>query len=202
MKAEAMRIALIRHATREQNGNADKTLGLTSCGIAEAEDCGGALFERGFCPTVCFTSWYAHARQTAEIISSTIAQLEANRCTPKVAPSIVELCTLTPQFPGSASWLEASWREKEKWDNHTILDWIVSETKKTGYDLSETDAAVFVMHQPRMQQLLAEMTGKTIKISNTGFSEGICLQAPSLHEFVEGRGKQDGSLILHKSKRM
>jgi phosphohistidine phosphatase SixA len=193
MKAEAMRIALIRHATREQNGNADKALPLTDSGVAEAAACGSALFERGFFPTVCFTSWYVHARQTAEIISSTIARLESSGGTSEVAAPVVELCALTPQFPGSASWAKT-----EKWAGVAILEWLISETEKTGYDLSEMDTAVFVMHEPRMRQLLAGMTEGTISTRTFSFSEGICLQAHSLHEFVEGRGKQDGALILRE----
>lgn len=63
------------------------------------------------------------------------------------------LCALTPQFPGSVSWAKT-----EKWAGVAILEWLISESEKTGYNLSETDTAVFVMHKPRMRQLLAGMT--------------------------------------------
>lgn len=191
--AQAMRIALIRHATRKQSGKADKDLPLTDSGVAVATSCGSALFQRGIYPTVFFASWYVHARQTAEILSSTIARLEASGGKPKVAVPVVELCTLTPQFRGSASWAQT-----EKWAGHAILKWIISETEKTGYDLNETDTAVFVMHEPRISQLIEGMTKGTILTGNFSFSEGICLQAPSLRHFVKGQGKQDGTLILRQ----
>jgi phosphohistidine phosphatase SixA len=184
-----MKIVLARHAAREQAGGPDKLLPLTEAGRGESIALGQTLCNRCLQPEVIFCSWYAHALETAEAIAATCSSARLDAVNP--APTkVVELCTLTPQFPGSAVWAL-----DKTWAGIPILEWITSEAEKTGNDLARLSVAVFVMHQPRMTQLLSSMTGGRVTRSSFAFAEGICVSAASIDLFLAGLGKQDGALL-------
>jgi phosphohistidine phosphatase SixA len=186
-----LKVVLVRHGTREQGGGPDKLLSLTEEGRSECVALGRTLCSRHLQPEVVFCSWYAHARETAEIIAATCGP-ESSSASP-AAPNtigVVELCTLTPQFPGSASWaLEGTWA------GISILEWISSEATKTDHSLVGLNVAVLVMHQPRMTQVLSGMTGGRVTHSSFTFADGICVSAKSLDRLLAGQGEQDGELL-------
>ena len=182
-----MQIILLRHATRIGTDGADKYLGLDAKGEAEAVERGRELFKREIKPGAYFTSWFAHAKQTADLLRNTLNALQGAGSDSSRNAKIVELCTLTPQFPGSASWAGP-----QKWAGIEILEWIRSEAEQTGNDLRKLEVAVFVMHEPRLRQLLAGMTSEGESGLSFGFSEGVCLIAESLNGFLAGKGRRNG----------
>jgi len=95
-----MIFVLFRHATRVRGDMAtdeylELSQPLSAAGEEEARQQGEELLRRGLKPTATFTSRFAHARQTAELLCTT-ARLEA--------PTIIELCTLTPHYQGPREW--------------------------------------------------------------------------------------------------
>ena len=132
-------------------------------------------------PTVYFTSCFLHARQTGEILRDALP----------LAPlaKIVQLCTLTPHYQGPRKWLG-------NWNGVRMLESIAQEARLTGNDLRELETAAFVLHQPRLQQLLATMTSQEESLFNPiSYSEGICLHANSVDSLIQGKGKVEWRLI-------
>jgi phosphohistidine phosphatase SixA len=168
-------------------GGEDKYSTLSSQGKREAAERGRDLFNRGINPEVYFTSWFVHAKQTANILQKTVGDLHKDRRDSHLNPKVVELCALTPQFPGPENWAGP-----QEWAGIKILEWIRSEALYTGNNLRTLEVVVFVLHTPRIMQLLAGMKrGKALR-PEFDFSEGICLTAESFDEFLERRGKPDG----------
>jgi len=183
-----MKIILLRHAIRRRQGGEDRYLALDSQGESDAVKQGRELFNRKIIPEVYFTSWFAHAKQTADILQKTVSDLHEAGGDFNLNPKVVELCTLTPQFPG-----RAVWAGPQNWAGINILEWIRSEAEYTGNDLRKLGVAVFVLHDPRIRQLLEGMTSGKYSQLMFKYSEGICLSADSLDAFLEGKGEQDGS---------
>ncbi len=184
-----MDLVLVRHGTRETGGAPDKLLPLTAQGRSESIALGQTLCRRDLRPDVVFCSWYAHARETAQLIAETCAAAPSVAAPARTA-EVVEMCALTPQFPGSTAWaLERTWA------GIPILQWIAGEATKTGNDLERLRVAVFVMHQPRLTQLLSGITGGTVTRSSFGFGDGICVRAASLDRLLAGQGEAHGALL-------
>ena len=177
-----MKIIVLRHATRQRKDRVsdefiEKSFPLDPIGKCEARERGADLAGRGIKPAVYFTSCFAHARETGEILRDTVGG--------NPAAKVVELCTLTPHYQGP--------RElRGKWQGIQILQAIDRESKLTGNDLGEITVVGFVLHQPGLQQLVASMTSEEeSRFENIAYSEGVCLRADSLDVFLEGKGEVD-----------
>lgn len=178
-----MKIILLRHATRkrgdrEEEEYLEKRFLLDSTGEEEARKQGQELARRGIKPAVYFTSCFAHAKQTGEILRDTVGGYPLAK--------VVELCTLTPHYQGPRKW-------QGNWQGIQILEAIIRESELTGNDLRKLDAVAFILHQPRLTQLLASMTSQgESRFVDLGYSEGVCLNADLLDAFLQGKGKEDG----------
>jgi hypothetical protein len=99
---------------------------------------------------------------------------------------IIELCTLTPHYQGPRGW-------RTNWEGVRILEAIDQESRIKGNDLRDVDTVAFVMHQPRLQQLLATMTSQDqSRFRSLTYSEGIRIKANSFDEFFQGKAVADG----------
>lgn len=90
-----MKIIVLRHATRVRDNSVsgeylEKHLLLDTTGEREAKKLGTELARRGIQPTVFFTSCFAHAKQTGDILRDTLGG--------NPPAKVVELCTLTPHY--------------------------------------------------------------------------------------------------------
>jgi len=149
-------------ASKERDPDSKKDPGqpLTSNGIQEARDLGDQFVARGIIPAVYLTSCYLHAFRTGKVLS--------NRCSSADAPApVIPLRLLTPHQLFS-------------------VQGIFLEAKENGHDLSSQDVVAFVLHHPRVNQLLSELTSQPGSKKELRFGTGVCLTADSLHNFLEG----------------
>ena len=177
-----MRILLFRHATRKRGDPGsdeyiEKRLPLDTAGEEQAKRQGDELIRRGIKPAAYFTSCFAHAKQTGEILCNMVGG--------DPPAKVVELCALTPHYQGPRE-------SRGTWQGISMLQTIIRELELTGNDLNKLDVVVFVMHQPRLQQLLASMTSQSESKFKVDYSEGVFLRADSLDDFSKGKGQEDG----------
>ncbi len=188
-----MRIIVLRHAVRERGDRAteefiEKHLPLTPAGKQQARELGEEMLRRGLRPAVYFTSCFAHARQSGEILSNT-----AGGNSPA---QVIELCTLTPHYQGPRAWRESG----KPWKGADMLAAIDRETKLRQYDLRQLENVAFILHKPRLEQLLAAMTSQDEgKFRDLEYSQGVVVNAESLEAFLQGKGKEEGRLEAHPS---
>lgn len=183
-----MLIVLLRHGKRIKYDDdsmkdeyLEKCLLLDRSGEKDAARRGKELASRKIIPVAYFTSCFAHARQTGEILRDTIGG--------DPPAKVVDLCTLTPHFQGPRAW-------RGRWQGTQILEAIIQESESTGNDLRELAVTTFILHQPRLQQLLASMTSQEeLSFSDIGYSEGVCLKADSLDVFLKGGAVQEGTRL-------
>ena len=70
-----------------------------------------------------------------------------------------------------------------------MLESVAQEASLSGNDLREHDTAAFVLHWPRVQQLLVTMTSQTESdIGTIDYSEGVCVNAESVDALLERKG--------------
>ena len=180
-----MTIIVLRHATRKRDDDpateeyCEKNLPLDTIGQTEARELGAQLAERGLRPAVYFTSCFAHAKETGEILRETVAR--------QPAAKVVQLCALTPHYQGPREW-----RCSKEWKGVRILATIDNESRATGNDLRTFDVVAFVMHFPRLAQLLGGMTSESESQFTLSCSEGVCVEAESFDAFLRGEGKEVG----------
>jgi len=157
-----MTIALIRHAARERYADniAEEHLPLTDEGRTQASALAAKMAARGIRPEIYLTSRYVHAQQTGGILRDLIAS----------AAALVQLRTLTPH---------------EEYDFQGIL----TEAHDSGHDVGGLSTIALVLHHPRVNQLLEKLTSRTIS-TKPQYSEAVCVAAPSLADFVEGRAQE------------
>jgi phosphohistidine phosphatase SixA len=181
-----MRIVLLRHATRKtipdrfREQFLEKGLPLDGDGESEAQFQGAELSTRGIKPAVYFTSCFAHAKQTGEILRDQVGQ----------AP-IIELCSLTPHYQGPREWIG-------KWEGSLMTRTILLEAEARVDNLRDLDAIVLILHKPRLEQLISAMSNgwkPNPQEGDLSYSEGLCLVGQSIEAFVEGNAQQDGPLF-------
>ena len=177
-----MRIIVLRHGTRKRDHDpaveeyGEKDLPLDAGGQAATRRLAAQLAARGLRPTVYFTSCFAHSKETGEILRDALGP----------QAKIVALCALTPHYQGPREW-----RCREGWKGVRILETISYEARATGNDLRALDVSAFVMHQPRLLQLLAGMTSESEpRFARIGYSEGVCVEAESFDAFLRGEGTE------------
>ena len=168
-----MKIVLIRHASRERDSDPskDKYLPLSFDGKEEVRALGAKLASLNLKPTVYLTSLYAHAKQTGELLS------DQGGGTPPAA--VVAIDTLTPH---------TSWTFEE----------IIREAEQAGHNLSKLDLVAFVLHYPRLNQLLARLTSQPVSQETPKYAEAVCLAADSLSDFLEGKGKECCRIVVSR----
>jgi hypothetical protein len=192
-------IILLRHADRIRKANEEfieKLLPLNPDGRKESENRGTELNKLGIKPTAYFTSCFVHAKQTGEILRDTMGG--------RSPAEVVELLTLAPHYKGPRAWQDR--REKERTEAAwlpVILEAIDLESQLKGYNLRNLNVVAFVLHVPRLQQLIKGMTAQTARppfFDNKSFekffeySEGIHLTAASFDDLLRGRGEVMGYL--------
>lgn len=192
-------IILLRHADRIRKANEkfiEKLLPLNPDGRKESENRGSDINKLGIKPTVYFTSCFVHAKQTGEILRDTMGG------SPRA--QVVELLTLAPNYKGPRAWLDRPEKEctEAAW-LPVILEAIDLESQLKGYNLRNLNVVTFVVHVPRLQQLIKGMTAQTARppfFDNKSFdnffeySEGIHLTAASFDDLLRGRGEVMGYL--------
>ena len=179
-----MKMIVLRHGTRKRDddpaveGYDEKNLPLDAGGRAATKQLAAGLVARGLRPAVYFTSCFAHGKETAEILREIMGGDPPAR--------VVTLCALTPHYQGPKAW-----RCREEWKGVRILETIGHEARATGNDLRALDVVAFVMHQPRLLQLLAGVTSESeSRYVKIGYSEGVCVEAESFDAFLRGEGKE------------
>lgn len=175
-----MRIVMMRHAKRQRDPSEDsymdKKLALNSGGEAQTRKLGAALLGRGIRPAAYFTSCFAHARQTGEILRETI------RVDP-IAP-VVELCTLTPHYQGPAGSTGALWHGVK------MLESVIHEAHLAVKNLGSLETIAVITHWPRIGQLLAAMTKQTaLEATLIPYAEGAVVGAASIESLLDQQGK-------------
>jgi phosphohistidine phosphatase SixA len=185
VSGKEMKIILLRHATRARGDSlAEKRLPLTPVGEAESRARAEELLKRGLRPELYYTSCFAHARQTGEILRDAVGGDPPAR--------LEELCTLTPHYQGPRPQIEP-WRSRQ------LLEAIAHEAAAIGAGLDQFDVVAFVLHRPRLQQLAASMASRDeSRFDGLEYSEGVCLSAVSLQGFLDGRGTQDGTMLRRR----
>jgi phosphohistidine phosphatase SixA len=167
-----MQFVLLRHATRVHHPDRDTDdiidmyMSLDGKGFGESLRLGNRLLAEQIQPRIYLTSWWLHARQTAEQLRD---KLGGN----SVAP-VVELCILTPYCE-----LEIN------------LERVINESAKRHRELSNMEVMAIVTHKPRLEQLLAQITHEKSKsfFAALECGQGACLEAASLDDFSKGGGK-------------
>jgi len=164
-----MVVILIRHARREDNSTVkDEDQALSAVGRQQALALAAVFDKRSLRPEVYFTSKHAHASETAAILAARTA----------VGANVTEMETLTPR----RSPLPPSW-------NGTFTH-MVDETKTAGYDLSKLNVIAFVLHFPRINQLLAVLTATGTSLNEPGFAEAIYVRADTFDALCAGKGEE------------
>ena len=174
-----MKIVMLRHGTRQREDDPDcdehleKLLPLSSQGQLEVRERALDLKGLEISPDVYLTSCFLHSRQTGEILRDTLSHASVD---------VVELCTLTPHYQGPRG-------SRGNWRGVQMLEGITQESNFKRKNLRELDTVAFILHQPRLQQLLATMTsqGET-QFSGIKYSEGFCIRAESIEAFLRGQG--------------
>jgi phosphohistidine phosphatase SixA len=158
-----MKIILVRHAPRELNSDptADPHLPLSPEGRDKARDLGKSLLAKGLRPEAYLTSSYAHAKETGQIMST---QTRRRKRVP-----VISLDSLTPHHEFS-------------------LDMILSESLEKEVDLGTLEVVVFVLHHPRLNQLVARMTKQPESEETPEYADGVCVTAASLEDIRNGLG--------------
>jgi phosphohistidine phosphatase SixA/phage shock protein PspC (stress-responsive transcriptional regulator) len=153
-----MKLLFVRHGSRERNPSVtDANQPLRAEGRTEIANLAHILDEVGDTPTKCFSSKYKHANEAARLV------LYARAAGPL---QVVELESLTP---------------------NSSLDGISAFLAETRGAIDDGDVALIVGHEPRLGQLVAEMTSTRVPpICRGGV---VCVEAPRLADIVVGRGK-------------
>ena len=167
-KCETMKIILIRHASGERDPNPDKDLPISPDGEKEARELGDRMVSLGFKPTLYLTSRYKHAKQTGEILRDQVGG--------SPPASVVGVGTLTPHEPYD-------------------FEEIIRESEQTGHDLSKLELVAFVLHHPRLNQLLMRLTSQPAPPVVPKYSEAVCLTADSLGDFLKGKAKESCRIV-------
>lgn len=105
---------------------------------------------------------------------------------------VAELCTLTPHFQGPQHW------RGENWKGVRLFAEIVRETQAVRKDFGKLSVVAFIMHQPRMREILGSMTGRNETEFEFKYSEGICLRADSLGAFLIGKSTEECSFRINE----
>jgi phosphohistidine phosphatase SixA len=153
-----MKLLFIRHGSRERKaGVRDAAQPLKREGKAEVYRLSGVLTQVCDEPTKCFSSKYTHANDAARLLLDARGLHQLQ---------VVELDSLTP---GSA------------------LDGIGAFLGETQSHIKAGDVAMVVGHEPRLGQLIAEMTSTRIPpICRGGV---VCVEAATLADITVGLGK-------------
>jgi len=183
----AITIIMLRHATRERHSDEvsdeylELNLPLNAIGKSETRARASQLIEQGIKPNAYFTSYFTHARQTGEILRDIIGSPQS--------ATISDLLTLTPHFQGLR-------RSRGNWHGSAILESLLQETRVVGCDLSTFETVVFILHQPRLMQLLQVMTSQNqSQFSAIGYSEGVHLCCDSIDALSQGQSKTERFLV-------
>jgi phosphohistidine phosphatase SixA len=152
---------LIRHGERVHDGGEDDSTRLTEQGRMEIGELRDKLAFYGFEPAVYFTSTYAHAIESGQLL--------AERSDEEKAAPVIELNSLKPGG------------QMDK------LNEILMEASNRIDDLESCKVMAFIGHEPSMSQLLTRLTSKRFR--NLNRAEAVCVEAESLLDFCLGKGK-------------
>jgi hypothetical protein len=65
--------------------------------------------------------------------------------------------------------------------------------------LGDLEAMAFILHRPRLGQLLAAMTSQAeTRFDDIGYSGGVILTVDSLEALLQGKGVEDGPWLTGK----
>ena len=73
---------------------------------------------------------------------------------------------------------------------------IIRQSEQTEHDLRIQEVVAFVMHHPRLNQLLAALTSQPVSQEAPNYAEAICLMADSLNDFLAGKGKEYNRIVI------
>jgi hypothetical protein len=83
-----------------------------------------------------------------------------------------------------------------EWHGNRLLQAIGREAQALGNDLQQYEVVMFVMHQPRLQQLAASVTSQDeSRFRGIEYGEGVCLRADSVQAMLDGTGTEEGPFI-------
>jgi hypothetical protein len=141
-------------------------------------------------PTVYFTSCFAHAKQTGEILRDTIDEILTDTIGEIPDAQVVELCTLTPHFQGPRGL-------RGNWHGVHILKEIIREAELKVDNLRDLEFITLILHKPRVAQLLAAVTSQDIsRFEHLAYLQGVCVNAVSLDALFQGKGEEDPAFSL------
>jgi phosphohistidine phosphatase SixA len=164
-----MEFILINHAERthdpdrRKDKQVDRHQPLTAAGEKQAHELSERLRAAGITPTLYLTSRHLHAKQTAELVCRDLGG------DPSV--DVVELDALTP-FHSTESFQQVS-----------------EQARLAGHDASLHDVVAVIGHYPRLNQLFAQLTWRTVAEKRLGYAREVRLTADSFDDFHEGKGR-------------
>lgn len=171
-------LVLIRHALRERHGQDDeyreKLLGLHRTGVLQAKALAEQLVKIGCIPGVYYTSCFAHARQTADLVRERL---------PNTAADVVELCSLTPHYQGPREWRNS----ERRWTGLEILKTVDKESDCIGRGMRQFDTVAMILHKPRIEQILAGLTLQDeARFRDLDYGSGVWAKGDSWDTLLQG----------------
>ena len=157
-----MQIVLINHAERHRaSGKADRDQPLDpTTGVEQVAQLVARLREKNVTPTLYLTSRNVHAQETAERICQALGG-DPSR-------SVVALAALTPE------------------DRTQTMRDILEQAEAAGHVLLRHDVIAIVGHSPRLEQLFAYLTWRTVAPARLGYGEETYLTIDNFHN---GKGQ-------------
>lgn len=150
---------MIRHASRVP-GPDNPSLPLSPEGEEECRRLAAKLVQERLIPVHYMSSRHSHATRTAELLRQFIGSSATS-------VAVTPLATLTPgcEFTPEKIFLEAKMR---------------------GADLRSPDCIAWILHHPRFQQLISQMTSQPEAGTKPQGAEAACLEAEDIDAFVGG----------------
>ncbi|GHP01051.1 phosphohistidine phosphatase SixA [Reticulibacter mediterranei] len=154
-----MDIILVRHGKKVES-LPDSETPLAQKGIEQISKLKNQLEQLQIKPEAYFTSKFKRAKQTAEILAS------------GTAIPVFPIDVLTPDTSTSSE---------------HVLNAIIDEAKKQGIVLDQQTTIAIVGHEPQLGQVVAALTSTPVQ--PVGVGKAVRVQAASLSEFLQGKGK-------------
>jgi broad specificity phosphatase PhoE len=170
-----MKILLVRHGTRDREGEYEQRLPLTDTGRKECDELADELRRLDFEHELCLTSGFKHSIETANMISA--------------GARVVELDALTPPLKKFFAGDEKRAKKlKEIAGAHPtkVLNYIIDDARAKNVVLKEKNVIIIVGHEPRLGQLFTRLTSR--RIGPLGNGEAICVEG-SWDELMQGNGR-------------
>ena len=161
-------LILINHAERvheadpDRDRQIDRHLPLTSTGETQAQELGDRLRAAGIRPTLFLTSRNLHTKQTAEIVCRAVGG------DPSV--DVVEIDALTPFHPTDS------------------FEHVCDQARTAGHDPSLHAVVAIVGHHPRLNQLFAQLTWRTVAGNRLDYAQHVRVTAGLFDGFRTGKG--------------